>query len=178
MGAITVADGTPVVWAHGAVWGAGSHGFGEENYEIDLTGLANAAARQGAKGDLGATRAPTYAVRVGIEIDVAPTAGQVVEFYWAASNSGTAATGNDGGTTGSDAAYADPAEWKAQLAYIGALRATADASTVVQITTINEAFVPPTRYGMPVVVNLSGQALEADAIEMFIAFIPTSVASA
>ena len=178
MATFTLADGTPIVWAHGADWGAGKHGYGEENYELDLTALANNAARQGVKGDLGATRSPTFSVRVGIEIDVAPTAGVAVEFYCAASSSGPAATGNDGGTTGADAAYADPDEWKRQLIYIGALFATADASTVVQIQTINEAFMPPTRYGMPVVVNKSGQALEADAIEMFFALIPTTPTSA
>ena len=184
MGAITVADGTPVVWAHGADWGAGAHGFGEETYEIDLTALADNAGRQGVKGDLGATRAPTYAVTVGIEMGAsAPTKGEVIEVYWSSSSSATAATGNDGGATGADAAYAaggeaELNEWKAQLTYIGPLTVTADAAGTVQIKTINEAFIPPRRYGMPIVLNYSGQALDGDATKMFIALIPTSVASA
>lgn len=179
MGAITVADGTPIVWAHGDDWGAGKHGFGEENYEIDLTSLADAAARQGVKGDLGATRAPTYTVMVGFEIDVAPaTSGAWVDVFWSSSMSGTAGTGNSGGATGADGAYADPTEWTRQLTYIGALKLTADAAPVVQIGVINEAFVVPTRYGMPVVVNRSAQEFEGDAVEMFIALVPTSVASA
>jgi hypothetical protein len=181
MATFTLADGTPIIWADATDWpDGGAHGFGNDNYQIDLTSLANNAARQGVKGDLGATRSPTFAVRVGIEVDVAPvsTGAAYVEFYWSASSSGTAATGNDGGTTGTDAAYADPTEWTRQLTYIGSLICTADAAPVVQIQTINEAFQPPTRYGMPVVVNKSGQALEGDAIEMFIALIPTTPASA
>jgi hypothetical protein len=111
---------------------------------------------------------------VFIEFDVAPTAGNVVEFYWSASHSGTAATGNDGGASGSDAAYkaGEEDEWKRQLLYMGALTATADAATTVQVQTINSMFTAPQRYGQVVVVNKSGQALEGDAVEMCVALIP------
>jgi hypothetical protein len=130
---ILVKDGTPVVWADTTDYVSTNSAF-TRTHQIDLTSLANGAARQGAKADLGATRAAGYSVRVGIEFDVAPVAGVVVEFYWSASNSATAGTGNDGGCTGADAAYkaGDEDEWAKQLIHIGDLIATADAATVVQ----------------------------------------------
>ena len=48
---------------------------------------------------------------------------------------------------------------------------TADAATTVQRGTIGE-FVPPERYGQPIVVNNGGQAFEGDDIEMYVALIP------
>lgn len=172
---ILIKDGTPKIWADATDWPVGgAHGFGNEDYQLDLTGVADTNARQGAKGDLGATRAARFAVRVGIEPAAAPTAGEVIEFYWSASNSATAATGNDGGASGSDAAYknGEEDEWVAQLTYIGCLVLTADGAATVQIATINAEFIPPQRYGMPVVKNEAGQALHTDAVEMFIALIP------
>ena len=179
MATFTLADGTPIVWADTTDYSATNSAFTRTD-QIALAALADGAARQGAKKDLGATRSPTYAVRVGIEFNVAPTAGKVVEFYWSASNSGTAGTGNDGGASGADGAWqaGSEDEFKPQLTYIGALTATADADTVLQYATINEAFQPPQRYGMPIVVNKSGQALEGDDVEMFVALIPTTPASA
>ena len=115
-----------------------------------------------------------YAVRVGIELDVAPTVGEQVEFFWSASFSATAGTGNDGGCSGADGAYkaGEEDEWKRQLIFIGALVCTADAATTVQRETINLYFSPPARYGQIVVVNKAGQAFEGDAVEMYVAFEP------
>lgn len=161
-----------MVWADTTDYSATNSGY-TRTHQIDLTSIANGAARQGAKADLGATRPARYAVKVGIEFDVAPTAGTEVHFYWSASASGTAATGNDGGASGSDGAYkaGEEAEWVKQLVYMGSLVCTADAATVVQMQTVNSAFVPPERYGQPVFLNSSGQALEGDAVEMFVALI-------
>lgn len=171
---ILVKDGTPIVWANTGEFVATLSGF-TRTHQIDLDGLDDTKARQGAKADLTATRAGGYAVRVGIEFDVAPTAGEAVYFYWSASNSATAGTGNDGGCTGADAAYkdGDEAEWVKQLTLMGVLVVTADLATVVQYGTINTYFRPPQRYGQPVVWNEAGQAFEGDAVEMFIALIPT-----
>jgi hypothetical protein len=52
------------------------------------------------------------------------------------------------------------AETKLQLQWIGALILTNDADAVVQVQEF--VFFPTHRYGMPVLVNLSGQALEGD----------------
>ena len=139
---------------------------------ITLAGLANNAGRQGVKLDLGATRAAQYAVRVTFGFAVAPTAGNVVEVYWSASSSVTAATDNDGAATGADAAYPTSGtldDVKKQLMLLGCL--TDYNSTAEQTQTIGR-FSPPERYGMPVVVNKSGQAFQAAEGGMKIEIIP------
>lgn len=169
---ILTKTGTPVVWADSTFSGTNS-GYSRTD-QINLTSLANNAARQGAKRDLGATRATRYIARLGVELNVAPTAGNEIQVFWAASFSATAGVGNDGGASGADGAYkaAEEAEWVKQLIYIGSLVVTADATTVVQVQTINSMFLPPTRYGMPVILNTSGQAFFSDAVEMFFALEP------
>jgi hypothetical protein len=164
--------GTAVVFADSTDYSSTNSGLTRSD-QIDLTSLADNAARQSAKVDLGATRSRLYAVRVAIEFDVAPTAGEAVEFYWSASASATAGTGNDAGASGSDSAYkaSEEDEWKKQAMFLGALIATNDAATTVQMQTIG-FFTPPERYGQVIVVNKSGQALEGDAVEMLVALIP------
>jgi len=144
--------------------------------QLDLTSLGNGAARQGAKDDLGATRARQYKVLVGIEFDVAPASGALVELYWAASPENTAAEVNPGGCSGSDAAYTGTAgdslaDSVLQLEHIGNLICTADAATTVQYQEVG-ILTNIERYGMPVVKNEGGQAFEGDAVEMFVALIP------
>lgn len=171
---ILVKSGTPVVWADTTDYVNTASGF-TRTHQIDLTSLASTKARQGAKADLGAVRADSYTVRVGIEMDVAPTAGATIPIYWSSSYSGTAGTGNDGGASGADEAYKDgeEQEWLNHVdTLIGILKLTADAATTVQVATISNRFHPPERYGMPIVQNLGGQAFEGDAVEMFIALIP------
>lgn len=135
------------------------------DYAITLTGIAIDAARQGAKGDLGATRAARWLVLVEINMDVAPTAGKLIEFWWSSSPSATAGTQNTGAASGTDAAYAGSTggtvdQTKYQLQYIGGLVLTPDADAVVQVQEF--VFFPLQRYGMPVVVNKADQALEGD----------------
>jgi len=171
---ILVKTGTPVCWADTTDYSSTGSGI-TRTHQIDLTSIADTKARQGAKADLEASgpRAARYAVVVGIEMDVSPTAGEVVEFYWSSSYSTTAGTGNDGGASGADAAYKDgeEAEWVKQLTFLGALVLTNDAATTVQRACIG-TFCPPDRYGMPVVKNEGGQAFEGDAVEAYIALIP------
>lgn len=164
--------GTPIVFADTTDFSGTASGL-TRTAQIDLTSIANNAARQSDKVDLGATRAAAYRVRVGIEFDVAPTAGTTVEFYWSESFSGTAGTGNTGGASGADGAYkaGEEDEWKKQLTFIGSLIATADAATVVQYQDVG-ILMPGDRYGQIVVVNKGGQAFEGDAVEMFVALIP------
>lgn len=164
--------GTPVVFADTTDYSASGSGY-SRTAQIDLTSLADTKARQSDKVDLGATRAPMYAVYAGIEFNVAPTAGEVVDVYWSGSASGTAGTGNDGGASGSDGAYKDSeeSEWVNQLEWIGRLVATNDAATTVQRQKIG-VFDPGQRYGQIVVHNRSGQELEGDAVEMYVALVP------
>jgi hypothetical protein len=127
MATYTRAQGVPIIWAHGADFNpVGATDLGTtENYELDLTGLADGTGWQGAKGDLGATRPGMYAALLRWETGAAaPAAGTTVDVYWAASTSATAANDNVGGCTGSSAAWpADSAEdeWAKQLIYIGVL---------------------------------------------------------
>lgn len=151
---ILVKSGTAIVWK-----AAGG------DYAMTMASLANNAARQGAKGDLGATRAARFSVLVEINMNVAPASGATVEFYWSSSPSGTAGTQNTGACSGTDAAYTGSAgdsmdDTKKQLLLVGVLVLTSDADAVVQRQEF--VFSPPQRYGMPVLVNKGGQALEGD----------------
>ena len=171
---ILVKTGTPIIWADATDWPVdGAHGLGNETYQLDLTSVATTKARQAVKGDLGATRAANYFVKVAIEFAVAPAIGATVDIYWSPSQSATAATGNDGGASGADDAYknSEESEWLAQCIYLGSLSATADATPTVQIQTVGK-FSPPARYGMPIVRNATAQAFHNDAVEMFVALIP------
>lgn len=146
--------GTPITWK-----AAGG------DYAMTMTGIAINAARQGAKGDLGATRAVRWAMRVQLNMDVIPTAGRVIEFWWSSSPSAVAATDNTGACSGTDAAYTGSAagsvdETKVQMQMIGVLVLTPDADGVTQIQEL--VFFPTQQYGMPVLVNKSDQALEGD----------------
>ena len=156
--------GTPIIWADETDF----PGWSGDN-QLDLTGLANGAARQGAKGDLGEKRAQLYALDVWLEYAVAPVSGTTMDIYWAASPHATAATQNPGGTSGSDAAYTGTAgdslnDSLKQLQFLGSCALTLDATAVVQRFTFIVSF--PHRYGMPVFDNNGGQALHSDAVEM------------
>lgn len=174
---VLVKQGSPVVWADTTDFNGAASGL-TRTHQLDVTDLANAAARQGAKADLGAARAAAFAVIVGFEVAVVPTAGLTIEVYWAASPHATAATGNPAGTSGADAAWTGTthgtvAQAKFDLILMGVLVLTPDDDTDnVQVAVVNPAFCPPTRHGMPVVVNLAGQALHSDAVEAFVALVP------
>lgn len=169
---ILVKSGTPVVWADTTDYAGDG---GTRTHQIDLTDLANGAARQGAKADLGATRAKQYSVTVCVEMAIAPTSKDAVDIYWAASPHATAGTMNPGGTAGADAAYTGTTgdsldDSLMQLLYLGSISLTADADPVLQIQ--NFTLFPQHRYGMPVIDNNGGQAMHSDAIECFVSLTP------
>lgn len=143
--------------------------------DLDLTGVANAAARQSAKVDLGAERAEWYHVRAAFELAATPTAGNVIELYWAPSQHATAGTGNPGAVSGADAAYtgysANLTASVKQLLFIGAFICTAQATGTVQVGEVGR-FSPPERYGSLVVVNNSAAAFHSDAVEIHVVFDP------
>lgn len=130
------------------------------DYSLTCTSVTDANGRQGAKGDLGANRARLYDVLFTSSVGSAATAGNEIELYWGASTSATAATANPGGLSGTDATFnTTPDEYKQQLLFVGALVLSNNAGTGVQRQRF--VFTPPCRYGMPVVVNKSGQTLGA-----------------
>lgn len=160
--------GSPRVWADSADYEGDG---GARTHQLDLTSIANGAARQGAKVDLGVDRPYYYTLTAAIEMDVAPASGAEVKIYWCPSLSGTADKANPGGCSGADAGYTGTsgdsiADSLTQLQSIGSVKLTSDVSPVVQLQTFT--FHPMHRYGMPVVLNSGGQALEGDADEMFI----------
>ena len=127
-------------------------------YLMTCSALASTSARQGAKGDLasgGTAWAQRWAGLVNYTLGAAVTNGNAVELYWAPSPTSTAGTDNPGGANGTDAAFATPAEYKLQLLFLGNLNPSNNAGTGTQIQEFE--FFPPTQYGMPVIVNSSGQ---------------------
>lgn len=145
--------------------------------ECGMSGVADGAGVQSAKADLGATRAPYYSVIATIDwTGETPTDGEVVEFYWAPSTSGTAGIGNVAGNSGADAACPDGALNSITLAefvklciFIGVLPAHADGG--VQTGFVGN-FSSPTRHGQLIVKNESGAAFEADEVESHVVFMP------
>lgn len=143
--------------------------------QLSLVDVADAAARQSVKVDLGGDRAQTYKVRAAFEMAATPTAGDVIELYWAPSSSSTAATGNAGGVSGSDAAYAgysaNLGDSVKQLDFIGVFVCTVQVTTTVQVAEI-AFFSPSERYGSLIVKNESDTAFHSDDVECHVVFDP------
>jgi hypothetical protein len=146
------------------------------NVQLSLASVASTAARQSAKFDFGATRGIVYTCVAALEFASGVVAGETVDLYLAPSPNSTAANGNPGGVSGSDAAYSGTSgstieESVKQLRHIGSFTATDDVTTTIQIAHIGQ-FVPPERYGSVVVVNNTTPAFHSDDVEMNIVFIP------
>jgi hypothetical protein len=164
--------GTAIVWTEIAEF-ADVPFTHNDAVQLNLGALANAAARQGDKVDLGATRARQYAVRIGIELDVDLAAAGTIDVYWSSSPSGTAATGNTGGASGAEGAYTvGTTVGLEQLMLIGVFPLKSGLLDDTCYQGVIGMFTPPERYGSPVVVNNSSQALEAAADTMYVALIP------
>lgn len=155
---------------------ATANNLGTRTDQIDLTSVGNNAARQSAKVDFGANRAVLWNVAAAFELAATPTAGNVINIFLAPSNSGTAATANPGGVSGSDSAYtgysSNLAASLRQLELIGAFICTAQATGTVQIDMSVGQFSPPERYGTIVVENQSGAAFHSDMVESSIVLSP------
>jgi hypothetical protein len=144
--------------------------------QISLTGVASAAARQSAKVDLGANRAPAYGVAAAFELAATPTAGATIELWWSGSPSGTAGTANAGGASGTDAAYAGYSSNLdasiLQLQLIGIFVCTAQATGTVQVANRCGVLIPRFRYGSLIVYNKSGAAFHSDDVECHVVLEP------
>lgn len=144
--------------------------------ELDLASVANNAARQSAKFDLGATRSARYNIIAALEFASSGlTNGTIVEFWIGWSPDATAANGNPGGLSGSDAAYAGyssnlDASVK-HLDRVGTMIVTVQATGTVQISQCG-MFVPRERYGILVVLQRSGASMHSDDVETHIVFDP------
>lgn len=131
--------------------------------QLDLTGVAaSGGAREAAKTTLITPWAALWAVHACLESELAPTDGDAVHFYWGASPSSTAATGNPGGLTGSDAAFTDTTGNLGQMQRIGTLTLR---NNVINIGKVG-IFTPQFEHGILVVVNEADQALRSTATAM------------
>lgn len=131
--------------------------------QMDLTGVAaSGGARHSAKGNLGSPWAARWSMDACIEFESAPALGGTVEFYWAHSPSSTAATGNVGEVTGSDAAFTDDIGNLGQMIYVGSLVVH---NNVVNIGHIG-ILVPLYQYGSLVIVNNASTAFRSTATAM------------
>ena len=147
------------------------------NVVLTQSALADGAGRQSDKFDFGANRAKEYELLAAVDFTLeTPTAGEHVDYYFAPSTSGTAATGNVAGNSGLDAAAPGGAlgsitlaEFLDQCQFIGSLVVHDGAS--VQNGYVGR-FSPTTRRGQIIVVNESGDAFEADDVENCVTLTP------
>lgn len=150
-------------------------GSNELDVQLSFASLADGAAQQSAKFDLGTDYAKAYRIRCAFELAATPTAGEQIELYFGESQSGTAATANPANLTGSDAAYAgyssNLAASVAQLNLAGIFICTAQATATVQVG-LAGIWYPTNRYGMLVVKNESGAAFHSDDVECHIVLDP------
>ena len=171
---LLIVDGTAIVFGVSGSFSpadAGTQHAAAITDVLTLSALADAAGRQSDKVDLTATRAPEYELFAAVDFTgETPTAGNTVDYYWLPSTSGTQANGNIAGNSGADAAAPGGALGSITLAEfillavpIGSL--TVHDGAVVQNGHVGRLF-PPTRYGQLLVVNNSGDAFEADDVEM------------
>lgn len=156
---------------------ADNQGMGTRTDQINMEGLTDAQARESDQLDFTANLDLEYVVGVSMEFATAPASGTTLDLYMGWSNSGTAATNNPGGLTGSDADYTGTAgdsldDSLKQLDYLGSMVLTADATTTVQIDTAVATFTPRARYGILVVHNNSGVTTHSDAVEMAVRLTP------
>jgi len=140
------------------------------DYTLTLTSLANGDGRAGAKADLGQGSAnwpDLVNVTVELDFNVAPTAGSFVNVYWSGSIDNT---NFDGECTGSDAAYNDENDMK-RLDLVGTLICTNDTDP----QRMSFVYAPKARYGLPVISNLSGQALTATGTDQKVTVTPLNI---
>lgn len=130
--------------------------------QMNLSVIAAAAAWQSAKT---ATLAHTgtawpiqWVLGACLESTATPAAGGRFDFYWNASPSATAATGNSGGASGADEAFA--VAGLPQLIYIGGLTVR---NNVLNIGTDIGRLWMPHLYGSLIIVNNTSVAMVADA---------------
>lgn len=138
---------------------------------LTLASLASGSTRQSLKVDLGATRAAQYEVLGCVDFTgETPSVGFTIDYYWAPSTSTTQSNGNVAGNSGADAACPDGAlggitasEFLKQCLFIGSLVIHNGGSVQNGLVGV---FSPPGRYGQLIVNNSSGDAFEADDVEM------------
>ena len=128
---------------------------------MNFSVIAAAAAWQSAKtatlADTGTAWPIEWILGACMESTATPAANGTFDFYWNASPSDTAAKGNSGGASGSDASYAIAGRF--QLIPIGSLVVRAN---VINIDSNIGTLVMPHLYGSLIIVNNTSVAMVAD----------------
>ena len=125
------------------------------------TGLADQAAVNSDKLDLGAVWPTEFVMIAALEWFAAVTAGVTVDFYWSPSANSAPAEGNPGSPDGVDGLYSPSGftddEGVRQMIYIGSH--INNGNIAPQIAVISTTLSLPTRFGQLVVFNDSGTLL-------------------
>ena len=136
---------------------------------ITLNALANNYSRKATVLDFGASWGAQCVCQPYIDLAVAPTAGNVVEVYCAFKVDGT---NYEAGISSADADWqtslADNNEWKKLVTLCGVFPLTADSGVQIPRSSL---FLPRARYGIPILINFSGQALASNDNSL-ITFVP------
>ena len=131
---------------------------------ITLTSLASGAGRKGDAHDFGVNFPQTVRVELKTKIAVAPTLGKTIDLFWVSSIDNASfdaqLAAGDGALSDINTIY--------QMSLIGPLVLLANTNAQSQSWT----FQLPSRYGFPVVVNNSGQAIGATAADHVLTFVP------
>ena len=146
-------QGTSITWTSSG---------GDET--LTLTSLADGNGRAGDEHDFGETHAPRVRIALYIDPNAAPDAGKTFDVRWSSSQDGTR---YDGECSGSDEAYNSEDDMK-RLHWVGALSCSNDTDPQYASWVINL----PTRYGLPVVSNQSGQVLTNVGTDQIITVTP------
>jgi len=146
-------QGTPILWKASG----GDH-------VLTLTSLANGAGRKGDVHDFGANLPQFIRVEMKTKIASSPVLGKTVDIWWASSVDNSTF---DALIAAGDAALSD-VDLVYQMRPIGNLVLLANTNAQLQ----SFDFAIPARYGFPVIVNNSGQALSGTATDHAISIIP------
>lgn len=135
--------------------------------DIDLISLADTAGKAGDEWDQGSDiLAPRLLMVVEFVFQSGPAVGTYMELFWAAA----LATGDfPAGLTATVASFND-AEAKQQLIHLGNMQL--DNTTTQRMAVL---FDNPSRFGLPVVINQSGQTLSASNDVSFITVQPQKI---
>jgi hypothetical protein len=129
--------------------------------QMNFSVIAAAAAWQSAKtatlAQTGTAWPAYWILGACMESTATPTAGGTFDFYWNASPNSTAATGNNGGASGSDASFA--VAGLPQLLFIGSMTVR---NVVINIDANIGRIYLPYLYGSLIMVNNTDKAMVAD----------------
>lgn len=130
--------------------------------DIDLTGLVVNGSRESDKFDWTTPWGRFWSFDACLEFETAPADGGAVHFYLGQSPITTAATGNPGGLTGTDADFTETSGNLGQLRRVGTLVVRNNVINIGHIGIIRPAW----QYGILLINNQASTALRSTATAM------------